>query len=153
MTNSLSSASGPSTIGRWLARAHAYWFYATRTTFDAGSHDGLEDWKALVVISVAMLFAALASAATVSIVLRYRVLLPGAKQSFMMLWGAIAFSLTAINYFTLVSRRKWSRFEEGFQHHSKASRIWGRVVVWISMILVVAVAEWASFFAWSLPPG
>jgi hypothetical protein len=149
----LSSASGLSAVGRWLARVHAYWFYVTRSTFKALSGDGLEDWKALLVISVAMLFAALAGAGTLSIVLRHRVLLPDAKQPFMMLWGAVGLSLTTINYFTLVSRHKWSRFERDFQHRSKATRFLCRVVVWVSMILVVAAAEWTSLIARKLPPG
>jgi hypothetical protein len=153
MVDSLSSAIGLSAIGRWFAKAHAYWFYVTRSTFRTLSDDGLEDWKALLVVSVAMLFAALSGAATVSIALRHRVLLPDAKQPFMMLWGTIALSLTTINYFILVSRHKWSRFERDFQHHSKTTRLVGGVAVWLSMLLVVPAAEWTGSIAWKLPPG
>lgn len=151
--DSRSSPSGLSAVGRWLANAHAYWFHVTRSTFKALWDDGLEDWKALLVIYVAMLFAALAGAATISIALRHRVLLPDAKQPFMMLWGAIGLSLTVINYFTLVSRHKWSRLERDFQHLSKATRLFGGVMVWVSMILVVLAAEWTGSIAWKLPPG
>jgi putative transposase len=36
---------------------------------------------------------------------------------------------------------------------SKATRILGRVVVWVSMILCVAAAEWTGLIAWKLPAG
>jgi hypothetical protein len=82
---------------------------------------------------------------------RHRVLLPDAKQHFMMLWGTVAFGLTAINYYTLVSGRKWSRFEPEFQHVSKATRLLGGFLVWESIILVVATAEWMALVARKLP--
>jgi branched-subunit amino acid ABC-type transport system permease component len=149
--DALSYASGLSAVGRGLARAHAYWFYVARNTFKALFDDGLEDWKALLVITVAMLFTALDGVAAVSIVLQHRVLLPDARQSFRMLWGTVTFSVTAINYFTLVNRRRWSRFEREFQHVPKAPqrlRVFG---VWASMILIVAVARWMLLIAWKLP--
>ena len=151
MMGSLSSTMGLSVIGRWFARTHAYWFYSIRSTFKGLSDDGWEDWKALLVISVAMLFASLAVVAAVSIAFQHRVLLPGAKQRFMMLWGTVSLSLTAINYFTLVYRRRWSRFEREFRHFSKTTQTLGGVVVWVSMALFVAVAEWLGSIAWKLP--
>ena len=46
-----------STIGSKLARAHAFAFYAIRGTFQWIWDDGLQDWKALLFISLAMFFA------------------------------------------------------------------------------------------------
>ena len=151
MMGSLSSAMGLSVVGRWFARTHAYSFYVTRNTFKALSDDGLEDWKALLVITVAMLFAALAGVTGVSIALQHRVLLPDAKQRFMTLWGTVTFSLTVINYFALVNRHRWSRFEAEFRHLSKSTGLLGGFVVWASMILVVAVAGWMTLIARKLP--
>jgi branched-subunit amino acid ABC-type transport system permease component len=151
--DSLSAASGVYAVWRTLAKAHAYWFCVTRSTFKALSDDGLEDWKALLVISVAMLFAALAGVATVSIALGHRVLLPDARQPFMMLWGSIVLSLVIMNYVTLIYRRRWSRFERGFRQPSSARWYLGGVAVWLSMILIVAAAEWTSSIARKLPPG
>jgi hypothetical protein len=149
--DSLSATSELSVIGRWFARTHAYLFYVTRSTFKSVWDDGLQDWKALLVVSVAMLFAALACVATVSIALRHRVLLPNERQRFMVLWGTVALALTAINYYTLVFRRRWSRFEKEFQHLSKPARLLRAFVVWASMILIVAAAEWTALIAWKLP--
>jgi len=148
---SLSSAMRLSFIGRSFARTHAYSFYVIRSTFKSLSNDGLEDWKALLVVTVAMLFAALEGVAAVSIALQHRVLLPDAKQSFRMLWGTVALSVAAINYYTLVNRRRWSTFEREFQHRSKATRLMGGFVVWASMILIAAVARWMLSLAWMLP--
>jgi len=61
-------------IGRWLAKAHVYPFYVLRSTFKAVWDDGLENWKALVVMSVAAGFAALTVVSLVSIGLQRRVL-------------------------------------------------------------------------------
>ena len=151
MMDSLSSAMGLSFIGRWFARMHAYSFYVTRSTFKSLSNDGLEDWKALLVITVAMLFAALDGVAAVSIALQHRVLLPDAKQSFRMLWVTVTASVTVINYYTLVNRRRWSTFEREFQHRSKTTRLLGGFVVWASMILIAAAARWMLLIAWRLP--
>ena len=151
MMDSLSSGVGFSVIGRCFARTHAYLFYVIRNTFKALSDDGLEDWKALLVITVAMLFAALDGVAAVSTGLQHRVLLPETRAHFRILWGTAAFSLTAINYFTLVNRRRWTRFEREFHRHPKANRLLGGFVVWASMILVVAVARWMLSIAWRLP--
>ena len=151
MMDSPSCAVGLSVIDRCFARTHAYSFCVTRNTFKALWDDGLEDWKALLVLTVAMLFAALDGVAAVSIALQHRVLLPDTKEHFRILWGTAAFSLTAINYFTLVNRRRWTRFEREFRHHPKASRLLGGFVVWASMILVAAVTRWMVPIAWKLP--
>ena len=90
-------------IGRWLAKASAYPFYMLRSTFKAVSDDGLEDWKALVVMSVATGFAALTVVSLVSIDLQHRVLLPNGKQSFLMLCGPVGVGLVLLNYYTLIS--------------------------------------------------
>jgi hypothetical protein len=140
-------------IGKWLAKAHAYPFYVMRSTFKAISGDGLEDWKALVVISVAAGFAALTVVSLVSIGLQHRVLLPEGKQSFMMLWGTVGVGLLVLNYYTLISDRRWSRFELEFQHGSKMMRFWGGATVWVSLIFLVAATEWTGWIASKLPPG
>jgi hypothetical protein len=143
---------GLAQIGRWLAKAHAYPFYVLRSTFKAAFDDGLENWKALVVMSVAAGFAALTVVSLVSIGLQHRVLLPGGKHAFMMLWGTVGLGLVILNYYTLISGSKWSRFEREFQHRSKVMRICGGVAVWVSLILIVVVTEWTGSIAWKLPP-
>jgi hypothetical protein len=144
---------GLAQIGRWLAKAHAYPFYVLRSTFKAAFDDGLENWKALVVMSVATGFVALTVVSLVSIGLQHRVLLPGGKQAFMMLWGTVGVGLVFLNYYTLISASKWSRFEREFQHRSKAMRICGGVAVWVCLIFLVAATEWTGSIAWRLPPG
>jgi hypothetical protein len=147
----LSSVKGLAHIGRWLAKAHAYPFYVLRSTFKAVFDDGLEDWKALLVMSVAANFAALSVVSLVSIGLQHRVLLPNGKQPFLMLWGTVYASLVFLNYYTLISGRKWSRFEREFQHRSKTMRFCGGVAVWACLILLVVAAYWTGSIAWKLP--
>ena len=142
---------GLAQIGRWLAKAHAYPFYILRSTFKAAFDDGLENWKALVVMSVAANFAALSVVSLVSIGLQHRVLLPGGKQAFMMLWGTTGVGLVILNYYTLISGNKWSRFERQFQHHSKTMRFCSGVAVWAGLILLVVAAYWTGSIAWKLP--
>ena len=140
-----------SVIGRKLARAHAYAFYVIRGTFQWTWDDGLQDWKALLFISVAMSFAVFSGVTAVSIALQHRMLLPDAKQRFMTLWRTVTVGLTAINYWNLVRRRRWSRFERDFRHVSKGKRLALGAVVWASVILIVGVAEWMAFLTRKLP--
>jgi len=149
----LSTVKGLAYIGRWLAKAHAYPFYVMRSTFKAISRDGLADWKSLVVMTVATGFAALTIVSLVSISLQHRVLLPDGKQPFMMLWGTVGVGLLVLNYYTLISGRKWSRFEREFKHGSKRMRFWGGATVWVCLIFLVVTTEWTGLIASKLPPG
>jgi hypothetical protein len=138
--------------GRWLVKAHAFAFNVLRTTFKAAWNDGWEEWKALLVISVATLFAGLTIASTISIYLQRRVLLPQSKPEFLTLWGVVGLGLVIFNYYTLVFGRKWSQFEREFECRPKMNRVIGGVAVWVSLILIVAVTEWTGSIAWKLPP-
>ena len=138
--------------GRWLAKVHAYVFYVLRSTFKRVWNDAWEEWKALLVISVATLFLAFTIASVVSICLQRRVLLPQSKSEFLTLWGGIGFSLVILNYYTLIFGRKWSQFAEEFEMRSKTNRLYGGVAVWVSLILIVAASEWIGSTAWKLPP-
>lgn len=137
--------------GRWLAKVHAYVFYVLRSTFRRVWNDAWEEWKALLVISVAALFLGFTIASIISICLQRRVLLPESKSEFLALWGGVGFSLVLLNYYTLIFGRKWSRFEEEFEMRSKTKRVCGVVAVWASMILIIAASEWTGSVAWKLP--
>ena len=121
-----------------------------RSTFQWTWDDGLQDWKALLIMTVAMCFAAFSGVTAVSIALQHR-LLPHAKQDFVTLWGVVALGFTAINYWTLVRQRRWSRFEREFRHLSNGKRLGLGVVVWASVILIVGVAEWMALLTRRLP--
>ena len=138
--------------GRWLAKLHAYAFFVLRGTFKAVWNDAWEEWKALVVMSVATVSAGLTIASVISICLQRRVLLPQSKAEFVTLWGVVGVSLVILNYYSLVLGRKWSRFEEEFDSGSKRNRVIGGIAVWLSLILIVAVTEWTGSIAWKLPP-
>ena len=148
---SVSRSAWLAAICLWLAKAHAYPFCVLRSTFKAMSDDGLEDWKALVFISVAMGFVALTATSIASIGFQHRVLLSDDKSTFMKLWGTVGLCLLAFNYYTLVSGRQWSRFEREFQHRSKATRLTGAILVWLSLILILVATEWSGSIAWKLP--
>jgi branched-subunit amino acid ABC-type transport system permease component len=138
--------------GRWLAKLDAYAFYVLRSTFRAAWNDTWEEWKALLVLSVATVSVGLTIASVISICLQKRVLLPQSKAEFVILWGMVGLSLIILNYYSLVSGRKWSRFEEEFESRSKMNRVIGGIAVWVSLILIVAVSEWTGSIAWKLPP-
>ena len=138
--------------GRWLAKLHAYVFYVLRGTFKTAWNDGWEEWKALLVISVAAEFAAITIASLISISLQRRVLLPQLKPDFLTLWGLVGFCLVILNYDTLVSGRKWSRFEEEFKCRSNMNRVLGSVAVWAGLVLLVVATEWTGSIVWRLPP-
>jgi hypothetical protein len=145
-------AEGIACSWRWLAKIHAYTFYVLRSTFKSAWNDGLEEWKALLFISVGTGFAGLTITSIISISLQRRVLLPQSKPEFLTLWGVIGFGLVSLNYYTLVLDHKWSRFEEQFKFRSKMNRVCGSVAVWVGLILIIAAAEWTGSLAWRLPP-
>ncbi len=70
----------------------------------------------------------------------------------MTLWGVVGMSLFILNHYILVFERKWYRFEREFESRPKLDRVIGGVAVWVSLILIVAVTEWAGSIAWKLPP-
>jgi hypothetical protein len=135
-----------------VGRAQALVFYALRSTFKWAWDDGLEDWKALLVMSVAMNFAAISVVNVISIALQRRVLLPDTKLLFVILWGTVGVGLVILNHYTLMYGRKWSRFEGEFRHAPKTVRMCAGVAVWVILILCVVTAEWTGSIAWKLPP-
>lgn len=149
-TNSL--VEGFASCGRWLAKLDAYTFYVLRSTFKAAWDDSFEDWKALLVKSLATVFVCLTIASVLSIYLQKRLLLPQSKAEFLTLWGMVGLSVVICNYYLLVADRKWSRFEKEFKRQSKMNRIITGIAVWLSLILIVAAAEWTGSIAWKLPP-
>ena len=145
-------AEGAATSWRWLAKMHAYVFCVLRSTFKAAWNDGLDEWKALMVISLAMEFAGITIASAISIGLQRRVLLPQSKAEFSAVWGMVGMGLATLNYYTLVFRRKWSQFEKEVKRRPRMSQVYGSVAVWGSLILIVAASEWFGSIAWKLPP-
>ena len=134
-----------------LAKAHAFCFYVLRITFRTVSRDGLEDWKALVVLSVAMEFTLLMIVTIVSIYLEHPVLLPASKGSFLTMWGLIGAGLVLLNQVTLVAGRKWRRFEREFQNYSKAMRVGSGIALWFTVILLCLATFWTGSMAGKLP--
>jgi hypothetical protein len=137
--------------GTLFAKAHAYIFYALRSTAKSAWNNGLEDWKALVVMSLAMGFAALTLVCIVSISTRHRMFLPNAKLPFVALWSMVMIGFLVFNHYSLMFENKWSRFKGEFQHQSEAARTIGSISVWVSVILIVLAAEWAGSIAIKLP--
>lgn len=136
---------------RLFAKAQAYVFYILRRTSKSAWNDGLEDWKALALISLAMGFVLLVVVCIISICLQHRVLLPSRKAGFVTLWSIVMISLLVFNHYSLVFENRWSRFERGFQHQSNAMRVIGSITVWVTLILIVLAAEWAGSIAFKLP--
>jgi hypothetical protein len=141
----------PAQLFKWFAKAHAYVFYALRSTAKSAWNDGLEDWKALAVMSLAMGFASLTFVCMVSIIIRHRVFLPNAKPPFVALWSIVMIGFLVFNHYSLVFENKWSRFKSEFQHQSEVTRTIGFISVWVSVVLMVLAAEWAGSIAIKLP--
>lgn len=134
-----------------IAKVHAYIFYVIRRTSKSAWDDGMEDWKALGLMSIAMAFGALGILCGISICLQRRVLLPTSKVSFVALLSVVMMCFLGFNHYSLVVKHRWSRFEREFQHQSNPKRVIGSVIVWVALILVVLAAEWAGSFAFKLP--
>lgn len=126
-------------------------FYVLRSGFKAVWDDGLEDWKSLVVMSLVALFAALTVACLVSIGFQHRVFLPHDKHQFSVLWITVGAGIVCFNNYTLISGRKWARFEREFQHHTKTMLFCSAAAIWLCVVLVVLAAEWAGSIARKLP--
>jgi branched-subunit amino acid ABC-type transport system permease component len=145
-------AEGAASSWRWLAKVHAYVFYVLCSTFKKVWNDAWEEWKALLFISVGSAYLGITAVSIISICLQRRVLLPQSKSEFLTIWGGIGFSLVILNYYTLISGRKWSRFKEEFEMRSRTYRVCGSVAVWVSLVLIIAASEWTGSIAWKLPP-
>jgi hypothetical protein len=128
-------------MAQWFAKAHAYVFYVLRTSFKAIMDDGWEDWKAITIIGVAMISVVFVAQGIAETALGHRLHWLSNWPERILL-GAV---LVGANHYTLVADRKWSRFEPGFRHRSKAARIFGLIAVWLGILLtVIAAAEVAS---------
>lgn len=134
-----------------FAKIQAYVFYVFRRTSKSAWNDGLEDWKALGVMSLAMGFLVLVVVSIISICLQHRVLLPSGKVPFVILWSAVMIGLLVFNHYSLVYERRWSRFEHEFQYQSNAMKVIGGITVWVTLILIVLAAEWTGSIAIKLP--
>src|SRR5476649_1670603 len=121
--------------GMLFAKAHAYAFYVLRRTARSAWNDGLEDWKALGVMSLAMGFLILVIASIISICLQRRVL-PSGKVPFVTLWSVVTIGFLVFNHYSLVFERRWSRFEREFEHQSNVMRVIGSITVWVTLILI-----------------
>ncbi len=132
-----------------LVKLHAYIFYVLRSTCKAVSDDGWEDWKALLFISAAMTFAGMTAVAIISIGLGHEIV---SQEHFLALWGSIGFGLVFVNYYSLIARHRWSRFEREFRHQSKAMRVFSAVAVWGGVIVFGVAAPWTMTIAVHLPP-
>jgi hypothetical protein len=139
---------GLTDIARALARLHAYTFYVLRTTFKALFDDGLENWKALLVITAAMNFAAMIGVSALSIALGYEIV---PTEHFKMVWVSMGFALAFVNYYSLIERARWSRFEREFREHARAARVAGFVVVWVGVTLVCMFGPSVAIIAARLP--
>jgi hypothetical protein len=135
-----------------FAKVQAYAFYALRCTSKSAWNDGLEDWKALAVMSLAMGSVALAIVSSISICLQHRVLLPSGKVSFVTLWSMVMIGFLVFNHYSLVFERRWSRFEREFEHQSNVMKVIGSITVWVTVILIVLATEWTGSIAFKIPP-
>jgi hypothetical protein len=134
-----------------FAKVQAYIFYILRSTSRAAWNDGLEDWKALAIMSFAMASVLLTIVCIISMCLQRRVLLPSGKLPFVTLWSAVMMGLAVFNHYSLVFERRWSRFEREFQHQSNVMRVIGSISVWVILVLIVLAAEWTGSIAFKLP--
>lgn len=135
-----------------FAKGHAYVFYIFRRTAKSAWNDGLEDWKALFLMSLAMGFFLLIIVCTISIGLHHRVLLPKGKLPAGTLWSAIMIGFLIYNHHSLVFEHRWTRFEREFQLQSEAMKVFSAIALFSMLILIVATAEWTGSIAWKLPP-
>jgi hypothetical protein len=134
-----------------FAKVNAYVFYVIRRTSKSAWDDGMEDWKALCLMSIVMAFGALGIVCVISICLQRRVLLPSGKVSFVALFSMVMMCFLGFNHYSLVFKHRWSRFEREFQHQSNPKRVIGSIIVWAALILIVLAAEWAGSIAIKLP--
>jgi hypothetical protein len=137
--------------GMLLARAHAYAFYVFRRTSKSAWNDGLEDWKALALMSIAMAFILLIITCIISICLQRRVLLPRDKHAFVIVGSLVMIGFLFFNHHFLVLKHRWTKFEPEFRQQSKPMLVIGSVAVWLILVLIVAVAEWTGSIAFKLP--
>lgn len=135
-----------------IARIQAFVFCVLQKGFKSIWDDGMAEWKAIFVMSIATTFALVSLAAITSITLQRRVLLPDARSLFTILWGGVSAALFTFNYLTLLSEDKWSRFEADFRHTPKLIRIWIGVAVCAGVILIFVTAQWTVTIASKLPP-
>jgi len=112
-----------------------YFFYRLRSWFKAMADDGLHDWKALLVVSF-LLGAIVYSTANLSGELTDRFLLgPGSLLG----PAPLAIGLGLLNYFLLLHKPRWRRYENEFNGHTTTQRRIGAIVVALAICGVAAL--------------
>jgi hypothetical protein len=114
-------------------------------------NDRLGEWQALLALSAATLFAVIDVVSLISILLGYRVLLPHSKGEFLSLWTSIGLSLYILNFKTLVSNRKWCRYEQEFQKYSNVYKVCVGVIFVICVVMLFETSLHAGWNAFQLP--
>jgi hypothetical protein len=135
------------TILKWLAKSHAYAFYALRK---GNYYKSLADWNSHLLISIAMEFCAITIVNLLSIELHRRIALARYKETGVMLfWLMLCAAIYGINYVSLMMNQRGSRFDREFQHYPRLWRIVGVTAVWGAFSLIIVVTFWIGSL---LPP-
>jgi hypothetical protein len=113
--------------------------------------DGLEDSKAVFMMSLGTACFSIVVVSIVSIGLHHRFLLPNAKLPFVTLWGAVFLWWEIFYHYSLTHERKWARYERQFEHQSRLIRVLSDIGVWLTLFLLIVSAERAASIAWRLP--
>jgi hypothetical protein len=120
----------------YLSKALAFSFWTLRRTFSALYDDGYADWKALAVLGGSQVLTLFMGISLLSIVLGHRVLTVTKMSTFCLCVG-VGLSVTALNYYALRYRDRWTRFEPQFERYPTLARVVGSIVV---VVLVIANA-------------
>jgi hypothetical protein len=133
-----------------LIKAHAYVFYVLRCSSKAIMDDGWEDWKAVTFLGAAMISVVFIVIGLAEVALGHH-LHWSSKWSEGILIGFVIVIIVVTNHYTLVSHRKWSRFESDFRHRSKTAAVSGFVAVWLGLLLIVIAAAAVASLDRDLP--
>lgn len=105
-------------MGARLEKLYAFAFFQLRSFFRAVLDDGLEDWKALVILGGAEISALMAAVSIATVATGGRIALPPEPMD--LLAGlSVAVGLMVLNYRVLLLDKRWARFEAEFRRYSQ----------------------------------
>ena len=118
-----------------ISESYAYAFYRLRNWAKESSDDSFHDWKALAAISIfegAFIYAVVIGIGNIfdTFLLSNSVLFDA---------GPMAVILTLLNYFVLLHKDRWRRFEGRFREYSRSKQRTGTFLIAFTILAIVTL--------------
>lgn len=118
-----------------IKKAYYLFFYKLYSLFRYISESGWEDWKALLTIGVLQMYFYVSLCTWADIILKddYPIFIQSSASLFV-----VTIVIAVSNYFVLLHKNRWKKYEEEFKRYSRGKNILISIVVFLITTLVLA---------------